>query len=300
MTSENTSVEQEMKKKEMDQLMNIEFLNFKNDIFKIVQQAKEQDNNKNLKKRPQTSYPIKKDAEKNNDIKSINDDLNNINKINNSDLSKETIGEMSKYSSSRTQTSKKLAPIKKQKPKKVNYLRQTLQKDLLEEDMIKLTIEKRDKEFQRECVRKMVLANDYAEVLKIPKSYSAYCEEGDSTILCRVYDKNTKNFEDVNLKQFLIEFKKLQKLINQEKEREKYKEQKIEVVKVSNNKNETDFFKMNREQKHKVIKQILKESLELKIQLKKQLKALRDKNLIDNDTISKNLKLTNLDDDSIL
>ena len=300
MTSENTSVEQEMKKKEMDQLMNIEFLNFKNDIFKIVQQAKEQDNNKNIKKRPQTSYPIKKDAEKNNDIKSINDDLNNINKINNSDLSKETIGEMSKYSSSRSQTSKKLAPIKKQKPKKVNYLRQTLQKDLLEEDMIKLTIEKRDKEFQRECVRKMVLANDYAEVLKIPKSYSAYCEEGDSTILCRVYDKNTKNFEDVNLKQFLIEFKKLQKLINQEKEREKYKEQKIEVVKVSNNKNETDFFKMNREQKHKVIKQILKESLELKIQLKKQLKALRDKNLIDNDTISKNLKLTNLDDDSIL
>ena len=88
--------------------------------------------------------------------------------------------------------------------------------------------------------------------------------------------------------------------MNQEKEREKYKEQKIEVVKVSNNKNETDFFKMNREQKHKVIKQILKESLELKIQLKKQLKALRDKNLIDNDTISKNLKLTNLDDDSIL
>ena len=171
---------------------------------------------------------------------------------------------------------------------------------MLEEDMMRLTIEKRDKEFQRECVRKMVLANDYAEVLKIPKSYSAYCEEGDSTILCRVYDKNTKNFEDINLKQFLIEFKKLQKLINQEKEREKYKEQKIEVVKVSNNKNETDFFKMNREQKHKVIKQILKESLELKIQLKKQLKALRDKNLIDIDTINKNLKLTNLDDDNIL
>ncbi len=299
MSSENTSVEQEMKKKEMEQLMNIEFLNFKNDIFKIVQQAKEQDNNKNIKKRPQTSNPIKTDAQKNNNEKSNNDDLN-ANNINNE--SKETITEMSKYSSSRHQTSKKLAPIKKkeQKPKKVNYLRQTLQKDLLEEDMIKLTIEKRDKEFQRECVRKMVLANDYAEVLKIPKSYSAYCEEGDSTILCRVYDKNTKNFEDINLKQFLIEFKKLQKLINQEKEREKYKEQKIEVVKVSNNKNETDFFKMNREQKHKVIKQILKESLELKIQLKKQLKALRDKNLIDNDTISKNLKLTNLDDDSIL
>ena len=94
MSSENTSVEQEMKKKEMEQLMNIEFLNFKNDIFKIVQQAKEQDNNKNIKKRPQTSNPIKTDAQKNNNEKSNNDDLN-INNINNE--SKETITEINKY-----------------------------------------------------------------------------------------------------------------------------------------------------------------------------------------------------------
>ena len=294
MASANESFDGMVEKKDLEEKMNIEFLNFKNDIFKIVQKEKEKDINKN-KKRPQTTNILQKEARDKNNI-----NKNNNNENDNNEVSKES-SETSKYSS-RPITSKKLGPIKKkeQKPKKVNYLRQTLQKDLLEEDMIKLTIEKRDKEFQRECVRKMVLANDYAEVLKIPKSYSAYCEEGDSTILCRVYDKNSKNFEDVNLKQFLIEFKKLQKLINQEKEREKYKEQKIEVVKVSNNKNETDFFKMNREQKHKVIKQILKESLELKIQLKKQLKALRDKNLIDNDTINKNLKLTNLDDDSIL
>ena len=172
---------------------------------------------------------------------------------------------------------------------------------MLEEDMMRLTIEKRDKEFQRECVRKMVQANEFAEQLNIPKSYSAYNEEGDNTIVCRVFDKVTKDYKDINLKQFLLEFKKLQKLINQEKEREKYKEQKIEKINIDkNNKNETDFFKMNREQKHKVIKQILKESLELKIKLKKQLKALRDKNLIDIDTINKNLKLTNLDDDNIL
>ena len=295
MASANESFDGMERKKKLEEQMNIEFLNFKNDIFKIVQKEKEKEINKGNKKRPQTTNILQKEARDKNNI-----NKNNNNENDNNEVSKES-SETSKFSS-RPQTSKKLAPVKKkeQKQKKVNYLRQTLQKDLLEEDMIKLTIEKRDKEFQRECVRKMVLANDYAEVLKIPKSYSAYCEEGDSTILCRVYDKNSKNFEDVNLKQFLIEFKKLQKLINQEKEREKYKEQKIEVVKVSNNKNETDFFKMNREQKHKVIKQILKESLELKIQLKKQLKALRDKNLIDNDTINKNLKLTNLDDDSIL
>ncbi len=44
--------------------------------------------------------------------------------------------------------------------------------------MIKLTIDKRDKEFQRDCVKKMVLANEYAEKLGVPKSYSAYSEEG--------------------------------------------------------------------------------------------------------------------------
>ena len=57
---------------------------------------------------------------------------------------------------------------------------------------------------------------------------------------------------------------------------------------------------MDRSDKHKIIKKILKESIQLKLQLKKQLKALRDKKLIDLDTLNKNLKLTNLDDDTIL
>ena len=63
---------------------------------------------------------------------------------------------------------------------------------------------------------------------------------------------------------------------------------------------EEDFFKMDRSDKHKIIKKILKESIQLKLQLKKQLKALRDKKLIDLDTLNKNLKLTNLDDDTII
>ena len=108
-----------------------------------------------------------------------------------------------------------------------------------------------------------------------------------------------KEFKDINLKQFLIEFKKLEKLINQEKEREKYKniEDKELIEKKSR---EEDFFRMDRDEKHKIIKKILKESIQLKLQLKKQLKALRDKKLIDLDTLNKNLKLTNLDDDTIL
>ena len=189
-------------------------------------------------------------------------------------------------------------PTEKKKHK-VNYLKQTLQRMQLEEEMIRLTIDKRDKEFQRDCVKKMVLANEYAEKLNIPKSYSAYSEEGENTIICRVFSKTVKDFKDINLKQFLIEFKKLEKLINQQNEREKYKDNKDKEVHERRGKEE-DFFKMDRNDKHKIIKKILKESIQLKLQLKKQLKALRDKKLIDLDTLNKNLKLTNLDDDTIL
>lgn len=74
----------------------------------------------------------------------------------------------------------------------------------------------------------------------------------------------------------------------------------VKEITYSSGNKEEDFFKMDRNDKHKIIKKILKESIQLKLQLKKQLKALRDKKLIDIDTLNKNLKLTNLDDDTIL
>ena len=145
----------------------------------------------------------------------------------------------------------------------------------------------------------MVLANEYVEQLGLSESYSAYSEEGENTIICRVFSKTVKDFKDINLKQFLIEFKKLEKLINQQNEREKYKDN-VNKEMYERKEREEDFFKMDRNDKHKIIKKILKESIQLKLQLKKQLKALRDKKLIDLDTLNKNLKLTNLDDDTIL
>ena len=57
---------------------------------------------------------------------------------------------------------------------------------------------------------------------------------------------------------------------------------------------------MDRNDKHIIIKKILKENIQLKLQIKKQLKVLRDKKFIDIDTLNKNLKLTNLDDNTIL
>ena len=311
--------------KKAEEQINYDFKLFKDDILNIVEKAKEKEASKKNKKN--NLQPIKKSLKSNKNQKNLNNKKEKRNSktylkpINNNNENKkeennknDNLNENESSISNSEENSDSSEMEKKKRPKTTNhlnkhkaikpkgyYLRQTLQREMLEEDMMRLTIEKRDKEFQRECVRKMVQANEFAEQLNIPKSYSAYNEEGDNTIVCRVFDKVSKDYKDINLKQFLLEFKKLQKLINQEKEREKYKEQKIEKINIDkNNKNETDFFKMNREQKHKVIKQILKESLELKIKLKKQLKALRDKNLIDIDTINKNLKLTNLDDDNIL
>ena len=282
-----------------------EFSSFKNDILNIVEESKKPQTAK--KKLP----PIKEGSHRDSKVKpndkktsKIEKNIFNENKDNNLnfDKSKKEI-RRKPQSAYKAMNGSKAQTNPNQKKHKVNYLKQTLQRQMLEEEMIKLTIDKRDKEFQRDCVKKMVLANEYAEKLGVPKSYSAFSEEGENTIICRVFSKTIKDYKDINLKQFLIEFKKLEKSINQQNEREKYKDNKEirEINSTTNNRGkEEDFFKMDRDDKHKIIKKILKESIQLKLQLKKQLKALRDKKLIDIDTLNKNLKLTNLDDDTIL
>ena len=257
-----------------------EFTSFKNDILNIVEESKKAQVIK--RKLP----PIRKESAKR---------AESTKKM---ELPKNQGAQRRKPQSANKSGKETRHPTQR---RKINYLKQTLERQRLEEEMIRLTIDKRDKEFQRDCVKKMVLANEYAEKLGIPKSYSAYSEEGENSIICRVFSKTVQDYKDINLKQFLIEFKKLEKSINQQIEREKYKEKSVvkEITYSSGNKEE-DFFKMDRNDKHKIIKKILKESIQLKLQLKKQLKALRDKKLIDIDTLNKNLKLTNLDDDTIL
>ena len=290
--------------------MKNEFDLFKNDILNIVEESK---NSHQPKKH---LPPLKKEGQQRPSTKKITQQRPSSRKIEGKNIlqekenKKEKENEKTNIKENKIKTkpqsayfptvnySKREAP-QSQKKHKVNYLKQTLQRMQLEEEMIRLTIDKRDKEFQRDCVKKMVLANEYAEKLGVPKSYSAFSEEGENAIICRVFSKTVKDYKDINLKQFLIEFKKLEKMINQQNEREKYKDNKDKEMYEKSRKGE-DFFKMDRSDKHKIIKKILKESIQLKLQLKKQLKALRDKKLIDLDTINKNLKLTNLDDDTII
>ena len=292
------------------QEMNFEFASFKNEILNIVEKDKTKKTKGKLPpitkqtKHPQSAMPYKRAKSKpqiTNKETSENKSLNQTSSTNQAAMEQSE----SNYNATNKQGSKssqkhvnKISKKQTQKPA-VNYLRLTLQKQMLEEDMMRLAIEKRDKEFQRECVRKMVLANEYAEKLKKPVSYSAYAEEGDNVIVCRVWNKEEKNYKDINLKQFMFEFKKLEKKMRESEERKKYSNKAEDEIQLQQEQG-SEFFKMNRKDKHKVIKQILKESLELKILLKKQLKALRDKGIIDSSIINQNLRLTNLDDDSIL
>ena len=266
-----------------------EFSSFKNDILNIVEESK-----KSQAVKPKLPPIRKESAGRLRPRKSKNTIKLNASKP-------QSKMDQRRKPQSANKVGDKSKATEPKKKKKINYLQQTLQRQRLEEEMIRLTIDKRDKEYQRDCVKKMVLANEYAEKLGIPNSYSAYTEEGENNIICRVFSKTLKDYKDINLKQFLIEFKKLEKSINQRNEREKYKENKeVKEVAYSSGNKEEEFFKMDRNDKHKIIKKILKESIQLKLQLKKQLKALRDKKLIDLDTLNKNLKLTNLDDDTIL
>ena len=60
-----------------------------------------------------------------------------------------------------------------------------------------------------------------------------------------------------------------------------------------------DFLEKKRKEKQEDIKKTLIESIKLKVKLKKQLKALKDKKIMCESIIKANLRLTNLDDDTI-
>ena len=123
-----------------------EFTSFKNDILSIVEESKKAQVIK--RKLP----PIRKESAKRADsTKKIERQKNQ--------------GVQRKKPQSANKSTKDIRhPTQR---RKINYLKQTLERQRLEEEMIRLTIDKRDKEFQRDCVKKMVLANEYAEKLGV-------------------------------------------------------------------------------------------------------------------------------------
>ena len=139
-------------------------------------------------------------------------------------------------------------------------------------------------------------------------------------------DKISNKITEIDLKLFNFEWKKLKKLelVNkilfliiyifiQQKEQQKYyisnqkskeKDKKLNKKKIFKMLVEdiikpTNFLEKNRSDRQEDIKKTLIESIKLKLKLKKQLKAMRDKKIMSESIIKANLKLTNLDDDTI-
>lgn len=57
------------------------------------------------------------------------------------------------------------------------YLKETLKKQHLEKELIRLNIEKKNKEFERECITKMTEANNLCNKFQIQKGFSVINDE---------------------------------------------------------------------------------------------------------------------------
>jgi hypothetical protein len=176
-----------------------------------------------------------------------------------------------------------------------SYLANTLKKRLAEEELLRLELEKRSREYEIESINKMDEANKITETLGRPYVYTAYKneEENDNTLVCRIYNKDNKLHEDIDLKRFNMEFKKLKKMLNLNQKQKYYAN--AEDVKTNDN----PFLNLQRRDRQEKIRQLLIQELESKVKLKRQLKAMRDKKIVDEIIIKSNLRFTNLDDNLI-
>lgn len=165
----------------------------------------------------------------------------------------------------------------------------------VEDEMIKLTIDKRNKQMEADCTRKMTEINAICNELGLQESYMY--EQGK----CRFYfvgDFGEKN-DLIDLKTFLKKYNYIKKL-KENKEKKKIWENTVvpqfkENVPIKPGVEITDLNKASRKRKQEEIKDVLVESIKLKMKLKKQLKFLKEKKVIDENVILANLKLTNLE-----
>ena len=279
------------------------FLDFHNSVL-VDSQLKSQNNENSSSNHSKVSNDSIKDM-----FNSFRNEIIKIAEKTNADIKKKKI--LPPVSKIRANTAKNTTKNettekkeKKEKMPKNAFLLKTLKKEQSEENKMKIAIEQMNKDYLIDCIKKMNLANTYASELKKGKTYSAHQEndsiDSENSIICIVTDTHNKNkTTEINLKTFLVEFKKLEKEIQRKKEREKYQYVDIDKLK-KNSLNNSEFLQKDRNTRQQTIRAILKESLFTKIELKNQLKALRDKKVIDPSIINSMLKLTNLDDNTII
>ena len=269
--------------------INEEFSKFNKDINNIIKtdgnkifnynnssiMSNKVSNNNSFKKRPGTGKSKI----------SINSSKSNIESrpitISHKDSKKDSLKEEEKIASN---------ILKEEKERKTKYnTKEIIKKRNLEkkreEEKIRKQFEKRRNDFRNECFEKCVEMNKICEVLGLNKTYKIIFK--DEELYC-VFKKNGSNkINEMDIKNFDIEYRRLNKLYKQRDIKERYstqepppkKDMEIIVKERQNEKNE----------KKKDIKEVLIEAVRLKIKLKNQLDNLKSKVKIDENIVIEQL-----------
>ena len=233
-------------------------------------------NNKRLKnEKPQKNYTTYKYTIDSNDNNNKLDTVNNQEKAidNNNDNNNNNMNKDNKN------TSNKDSPdlfIKK-------YNKQRLKEEKKENEKINKQFIKREEDFTKDCILKSFECNKICKELNIDKKYTI--EYIDDELKCIVEEKKRKIY--ITLKEFIVEYRRLnKKYLNKDVEerymgREEEKKKDVEVIlkERENEKNE----------KLKDIKEVLIEAVRLKTKLKNQLNNLKSNIKLDEKIVIEHL-----------
>jgi hypothetical protein len=154
-----------------------------------------------------------------------------------------------------------------------------------ENEKIRKQIEKRKNEFRNDCFEKCVEMNKISETLKLKKRYKIISKNDELYCVFKTIGRN--KIGEMDIKNFDIEYRRLNKMYQQRDIKERYapqeippkKDMEIIVKERQNEKNE----------KKKDIKEVLIEAVRLKTKLKNQLDNLKSKVKIDGKVVIEQL-----------
>ena len=139
-----------------------------------------------------------------------------------------------------------------------------------EEEKIRKIFEKRKNDNRNEIFEKCVEMNKISEILNLPKRYKII-SKNDELYCCFKRDKNDKKIGEMDIKNFEIEYRRLNKLYLQKditSQESHFKKDLESLVKERQN---------EKNEKKKDIKEVLIEAVKLKNKLKSQLDNLKSK-----------------------
>ena len=161
-----------------------------------------------------------------------------------------------------------------------NYLLESRAKIENADKEIALTVDRCKKEFEYECLHKMGEANEIAQALELPTTFRAV-KKDDGGTKCHVY-MNERFIEEISLKNFLREWKKLKRK----------QKPAINLPSVGEDK-VRDSGKVNKKVRQEELKRLLLETKELTNKLKDQLKVLEKRGVVANSIHSSTVVYSN-------